>query len=340
MQERGRLIRHALPEEFRKFEGRLRAALGSLGAEMGIDASDGIGLKTEAPWVRIFAKSMSPAATSGFYVVVHFARDGSAVFVTMGCGSNVWKNGDLVADSDQDLATRTGWARSVVLEKFGTLDPFSDKIALGARADLPRTFEKATAVAKRIAVDALDETEFEDLLVAATERLREVYDAQRVGSDLKPTEAAEREIEEIARPVRARAGRQGLRLSAEERRAIELRAMEVATGWLEANGYKVTDKSKNAPYDLQAVMDAFALKVEVKGTTGTGGDDIFMTKNEVDLHIKEKGKTGIIIVAGIQLSKTDGKLSAKGGKVHAEIGWDIEKWSRTPMAFRVSRQSP
>jgi hypothetical protein len=304
---------------------------------MGIDASDGIGRKTEAPWVRIFAESMSPAATSGFYMVVHFARDGSAVFVTMGCGSTVWKNGDLIAESDEELANRTGWARSVVLEKFGTLEPFTDRIALGAKAALPRTFEKATAIAKRIAVDALDETEFDDLLVAATERLREVYEAQRVGSDLKPTEAAEREIEEIARPVRVRPGGQGFRLSQEERRAIELRAMELATGWLEANGYEVTDKSKSAPYDLEAAKEALVLKIEVKGTTGAGNDDIFMTKNEVDLHIKEKGSTGIIIVSAINLSKSDGKVSATGGKVYAEIGWDIEHWSLIPMAFKVSR---
>lgn len=337
MRERGQLIRHNLPDEFRKFEDRLRLALGSFGAEMGIDASDGIGRKTEAPWVRVFAESMSPAATSGFYVVVHFARDGSAVFVTMGCGSTVWKNGDLIAVSDEELANRTGWARSVVLDKFGTLEPFTDEISLGAKAALPRTFEKATAIAKRIAVDALDETVFDDLLVAATERLREVYEAQRVGSDLKPTEAAEIEMEAIARPARVRPGGQGLGLTAEERRAIEQRAMDLAMAWLEAKGFAVTDKSKTASYDLDAVGASGSLKIEVKGTTGASNDEVFMTKNEIELHQKEMGKTGLIIVTSIRLSKDGGKVTATEGKVSAELGWDIGKWSLTPMAFKVSR---
>lgn len=191
MQERGRLIRRALPQEFRKIEGRLRDALGPFGDDLEIDASDGIGRKTEAPWVRVCAKSMSPAATSGFYVVVHFARDGSAVFVTFGCGSTVWKGGDLIAESDEELASRTGWARRVVEERFGTLSPFTDEMFLGATASLPRTFEKATVGAKRLSVDALDEAEFYDLLVKATERLREIYEAQRVGRDLQPAEVAD-----------------------------------------------------------------------------------------------------------------------------------------------------
>ena len=75
----------------------------------------------------------------------------------------------------------------------------------------------------------------------------------------------------------------------------------------------------------------------MKGPTGAGSDDIFMTKNEVDLHINEKGKTGIVIVSNIQLNKSDGKASASGGKVYAEIGWDIGNWALTPMAFKVSK---
>jgi hypothetical protein len=126
----------------------LQRALGPMfGAEFDVDASDGIGRKTETPWVRIFATSMSPTPRAGWYVVVHFAADGSAVFVTVGCGSTVWSNGTPVRISPPVLAERTSWARSVLLQKFGTLAPFEDTIRLGANALLPTNFEQATAVA-------------------------------------------------------------------------------------------------------------------------------------------------------------------------------------------------
>jgi hypothetical protein len=46
MQERGRLIRHTLPDEFNAMSTELKAAMGPLfGAEFGVGASDGTGLK-------------------------------------------------------------------------------------------------------------------------------------------------------------------------------------------------------------------------------------------------------------------------------------------------------
>ncbi len=281
---------------------------------------------------------MSPSATNGFYVVLHFARDGHAVFVTVGCGSTVWKNGDLLAVSDEELASRTGWARAIVQEKFGSLSPFTDEIRLGASAPLPRTFEKATAIAKRIVVQDLDESTFRDLLVAATERLCEIYEGQRTGRDLTPTEIASVDLEAISKPSRANRGGQGLGLAADERRAIELWAMDRAREWLISNGYSVKDVSATASYDFEADGTEGKVKVEVKGTTSAGCNDIFMTANEVSLHRSERGKTGLIIVSQISLKRLDGKATASGGSVVAEIGWDIDLWDRTPMAYRLSRR--
>lgn len=337
MQERGQLIRQVLPARIRDTEEELRTALGKFGGEFNVGASDGIGRKTEAPWVRFFAKSMSPTPRDGFYVVIHFAADGSAVFVTVGCGSTIWANGDLRPVSDEELKERTDWARQIIQERFGSTHPFDDEIALGAQAPLPRTFEKATAIAKRIPVDALDEREFRNLLVQAAEKLRELYEAQRIGRHLKTTAVAELELETISRPARAEAAGQGFRLSADERRAIEIRAMDVARGWLESDGYTVADKSKTSPFDYEAKKGDTILKIEVKGTTSDGVDEIFMTKNEVDLHTHERGKTGIIIVSGIKLEKVNEESIAKGGELYADIGWDIRTWDLVPMAFKVVR---
>lgn len=339
MQERGHLVRHVLREQLRTIRPQLVVALGEYGGELGFDASDGIGRKTEAPWVRVFAESMSPAPTAGFYVVIHFARDGSAIFVTVGCGSTVWKNGDLIPESDAALKERTGWGRGVIVEQFGSLAPFTDQISLGAKAELPRTFEKATCVAKKLSPSTVTDSEFFGLVIAAAERLRAIYEAQTVGRDVTPADIDVAELQKLANPTRPTPKGQGLRLSVAERRAIEQRAMDLAREWLEGEGYKVTDESRFKPYDYEAAALGKKLKIEVKGTTSDSHDEIFMTKNEVELHRKEKGSTGLIIVSKIRLSRIDGKACASGGEVRAEIGWDVDQWSLMPMAFRVSRNA-
>ena len=57
---------------------------------------------------------------------------------------------------------------------------------------------------------------------------------------------------------------------------------------------------KSSSFDYEAKKAERLLKIEVKGTTSSGGDSFFMTKNEVDLHTQERGKTGIIIVSDIR----------------------------------------
>lgn len=337
MQIRGQLVRQSIPAELRAIEAQLREALGDFGSDFGIEASDGIGRKTEAPWIRFFSTRMSPTPRDGFYVVIHFAANGSAVFITVGCGSTIWARGELRPISDDELKRKTGWARKVIEERFGTLAPFTDQISLGARAALPRTFEKATAVAKRLSAEELDEATVYDLLIAAAERLREIYEAERTGRHSTIGAIVEAELEEISRPSPTRRG-QGFGLSAADRKAIELRAMEMATQWLLSQGYKVTDRSSNSPFDIEAVRDAETIKVEVKGTTADGQDQIFMTRNEVELHSAEVGKTGLILVSGIRLEKRGHETLGTGGNLSAEIGWDIRTWDLKPIAYQVIRR--
>lgn len=95
MQERGRLIRSEIPTALQAMDAELRTALGQFGEQLHVDASDGIGRKTEAPWVRFCARNMSPTPREGYYAVLHFAADGSALFVTVGCGSTSLEKGVL-----------------------------------------------------------------------------------------------------------------------------------------------------------------------------------------------------------------------------------------------------
>ena len=110
--------------------------------------------------------------------------------------------------------------------------------------------------------------------------------------------------------------------------------------WLQlGNGRNRDTRSPISPqifsFDYEASKGGATLKIEVKGTTGDSDDAIFMTKNEVDLHTHERGKTGIIIVSGIQLEKLNEECVAKGGNLYADIGWDIGTWELVAMAFKV-----
>ena len=316
----------------------LEVALGVSGNDLGVDASDGAGAKTEAPWVRIFSRNMSPSAQAGYYVVFHFSRDGSATFITIGCGSTIWRGGNLTNVSEAELSTRTAWARSIILEHFGNLQPFNDSMELGATRPLPRQFERATVCACRVSEADMEEDQVHQLLVMAVGRLRCIYEAQRLGRDLSSGDAAELVIEDLAAPARARLGGQGLRLSPAERRAVEKRAMHLASTWLEEIGFRVKDVSATHSFDLHAVRDSVTFKVEVKGTTTIGTESVLMTDREVALHRAEKGRTGLIIVSDFRLKHDGMDVIADGGVLWSELGWDIDEWDASPLAYKLTRR--
>ena len=337
MQERGSLIRGALTQAISARLPRLQMAFDGVFDDLDVVGSDGIGRKTEAPWVRLFSKTMSPNPREGFYVVLHFSADGSAVFVTVGCGSTVWSGGDLRPVSDDELLRRTSWARSVIEQRWQTIAPFTDEISLGARAPLPRTFEKATAVALRIPVDNLDTSDLDGILYGACERLGEIYLAQLDQRDVSQGDQDANDVVAIARPLKVQRNRQGMGLTGPERKAVELRAMLLAVEYLTSNGYQCKDTSSTESFDLMATSAGVSIKVEVKGTTSDLCDSVMMTKNEVELHKNEKGKTGLIIVSKIKLNRDPASPTATGGSVESLLGWDIDQWVTEPIAFQVSR---
>ena len=339
MKERGKLIRDALADELRAMLPRISEVVGDAAPDLSVDSSDGIGRKTEAPWVRVHSKSLSPNPREGYYFAIHFRADGTGVFFTVGCGSTVWNGGDLRPVSDKELAHRTGWARSVLEQRWKSVAPFTDAIELGARAALPRTFEKATVLAKRIGVEELERTDLDALVFEACARLGEIYRAQRDLRDVQPAEQVEAEVSVAVNPIRRPASRQGFGLSGAERKAVELRAMLLATQHLDSLGYECRDTSSSESFDILACKGDEKLKVEVKGTTSDSCDAIVMTANEIRLHTQEIGATGLIMVSRIRLRKEDGKPVAEGGQVESLMGWDISEWQSEPIAFRVTRSA-
>ncbi|MFC6463297.1 MrcB family domain-containing protein, partial [Paracoccus aerius] len=194
MQERGRLVRQVLTEDIRALRVLLSAALGEFGHDILVEGSDGIGRKTELAWTRFCSEEMSPRPTDGFYVVLHFSTDGSGVNIAVGCSSSKFHNGYSVVLPPNELDNRCEWARRVVLEDRGSLEPFTDPSDFGARAKLPQSFERASALVKKVAYADIEDDVMERHLIEAAEMLRAIYAAQRQGRELSPADQTELEI--------------------------------------------------------------------------------------------------------------------------------------------------
>lgn len=338
MQERGRILRDSLKPAIEAMQRPLSAALGPFGGDFLVEASDGIGRKTELPWVRFCSQSMSPSPTEGFYSVIHFSTDGTAIHITACCGSSRFHHGSSVPLPDAELDAQTSWARGVIIQSFGNLEPFIDAPDFGARRKLPISFQRATVISKKVDYSDIVKADIEGLLEQAAGRLRAIYNAQAMGRDLTEADQSELEIAAVLNPKRSKSFRQGYGLPAAARREVELRAMYLAEEWLREHGYEVKDTSATASFDFEARRGEEILKVEVKGTTSDQVDAILMTKNEVDLHRNEKGSTALIIVSQIRLVQVDGIYAVEGGKPEIMIGWDIDNWQLEPTAFRLSRR--
>jgi hypothetical protein len=340
MKERGVLIRRELPEALRDYLPELRPNLGKYGADLTIDASDGIGRKTEAPWVRLASKELSPSATIGFYIVIHFSRDGQRFYISVGFGSSKWDSdrGDLVRDSNEVLDRKALWALAE-LERVGAdTSAFPDQINLGARQPLPQSFERATVLAREFSPESTSAIEIIECIKSGLQVLEILYDAYSQGASLLASEIDESEIESTVSPTRTTTAKsQGFGLSAAERRAIELRAMNVTKDFLVEKGYSVTDTSARKSFDFLAEKAEDWIKVEVKGTTANEADSVLMTQNEVSLHRKEKGNTALAIVSGIVLTKRGSEAAADGGELEFIFPWDIDAWSLSPIAYKVFR---
>lgn len=337
MQERGRLVRQSLVEDIRSLEVPLAAALGEFGLQFHVEGSDGIGRKTELAWTRFCSEEMSPRPTNGFYVVLHFSTDGSGVNIAVGCSSSKFRNGYSVVLPLDELDHRCEWARSIVRENFGSLEPFTDANSFGARARLPRSFERACAMVKKVDYEDIEDVVMEQHLIQAAAMLKVIYEAQQQGRELSPADQTELDILEITRPAANVRKGQGFGLNAKERKAVELRAMDMAEDWLRAQGYQAYNTAATKPYDFEAKKGDELIYVEVKGTTSDAADAIAMTHGEVALHRREKGRTALMIVTGIRLKRDDTQPLASGGILEALVGWDIDEWLLEPTSFRVSR---
>lgn len=136
-----------------------------------------------------------------------------------------------------------------------------------------------------------------------------------IGGAVVATEA-DASVEGVLRP----ASSQGYRQSADERKAIELRAMRVAIGHFESLGYEVVDVSAERSYDLECRKATDLLHVEVKGTTGAGCP-VLITAREVE-HAENCVNPALAVVSVVSVSSTaEGASVAEGGELTVFSDW-------------------
>jgi hypothetical protein len=130
---------------------------------------------------------------------------------------------------------------------------------------------------------------------------------------------------------------QGRRADATERRAIELRAMEVAVEFLRGVGWSVDDVSLYRPYDLHCRRGDEDLRVEVKGTTADGRV-VLLTPGEVRHAREHHAAVALVVVSKIGLSTPGGGTpTATGGELELVHPWDVDAGELRPTGYEYRR---
>lgn len=331
MQRRGHLIRDfgpsALEEERKEFAHAFR-----VGADgVVIEGRDGTGPKSEIPWFRYGSLAMSPRATDGWYCVYLFCADGSAVYLSLTCGSTNWNGSSFIPRNSDELLTLASWGKSVAAKELPELEvaarTSSQPMDLRAtRSPLGPAYEHSSALS--VKYDAENIPEASVLLSDARDFARllgniylQVKRGEEPGS-LSPevwnatigaSEAAGKSL---------RSG-QGFRVGSAERRAVEAAAMDVARSWLESRGWSVIDRSASAPFDFECTREEERLYVEVKGTTSRG-EQIVLTRNEVEHHQQNFPNNALIVVSEILLN-AKGRAVTDHSNVRVVSPWRIDE---------------
>lgn len=335
MQQRGQLIKHDLPALLKEEAEQLRSAAGIAQGDFLLVGRDGIGRKSQVPWIRFASATHSPTATEGWYVVWLFREDGSGVYLALSHASTEKVDGDFIKRSSDETQRLTKWAREILGGNLMRDPRLLSTMSLG-NGSLAKAYESTTAVAYFYSRDQLpSDAQLRADMVAMAKMLKDIYRGEpaqkRSGQTSQDVIGVVEAIEQAA-SGRKMAG-QGFGLTQPERRAVELRAMAMAMDYFSGPGVEVEDTSANAPYDLMILKNGETHYVEVKGTTG-GLGDIVLTRNEVEHHLKCHPNNGLFVVYGIQLQTQGGIPVGLGGTAFVQAPWKISSEKLQPLAYR------
>ncbi|MFI7038402.1 MrcB family domain-containing protein [Microbispora rosea] len=339
MKRRGVVVRHELPAQLREHVDALASAMGVPANDLGIEGKDGTGLKTEIPWIRVFSRERSPSATSGWFVVYLLSATGDRVYLSLMQGTTVWNGSDFTPRKPAELRARVDWALPLIAGRATGRDDLVREIRLHARkSQLGAGYEAGSVVALEYERDNIPDSKIlaQDLIFMV-ELLSDVYEAEASSPYVPGNRAPEvlEALEAAAMTAGRRGGRlkrQGFRLSAEERRAIELYSVRMATDYFEAQGWSVTDVGERESYDLLMTKGAERLHAEVKGTTSTGGE-VVLTRAEVETQRSLSPHNALVVVHSIVLDRSTTPPTVSGGTLRCASPWTIEEDDLTVVSY-------
>ncbi|RZJ39763.1 MAG: DUF3578 domain-containing protein [Brevundimonas sp.] len=334
MQQRGELVRDALRLAISEWRFEIANALGRYGDDLEIKGSDGAGRKALVPWTRLYSKRMSPAATKGWYIVYLFHPEGSGVSLCLSHGSTTSDGRNFKSISRTQAAELVSWGRSVLSDELADDDAVRSGVILGKQR-LASAYERTALVSKFYASGSVptDEELVRDL-VTFSNALAKLYRADEAG--IVPGSSSPEVVqilqlaEEMATPFKHPQRGQGWGLDAPAKKAVELRAMQVAEEWLTNEAFAFSDVSLTESCDFRAQRDGQDWVVEVKGTTA-GPSSILLTRNEVALHRAAHPLNALLIVHGIKLGKD--RTSASGGTLLVLSPWFLEDGRLSPTSY-------
>jgi hypothetical protein len=122
------------------------------------------------------------------------------------------------------------------------------------------------------------------------------------------------------------------------RKAVEMRAMQVATEHLQKSWKEVTDVSATESYDLRCRSHDSELHVEVKGTTSSGAS-VVLTRNEVEHARIFYPSIALLVVSNISLHLSGDSIEATGGCLKCYDPWVVDDYELRPLSFQCSLSS-
>ena len=334
MKLRGELVREALKFGIEEWRLEIARALGRYGDDLRIKGSDGSGRKAVVPWMRVYSERMSPTPMDGWSILYLFHPDGLGVSLCLNHGSTTGEGRDFKSLDQAEAAELVGWGRSVVNDELSHDDAVRTGVVLGPQ-HLARAYERTALFSKFYADGSIPpERALIADLVLFSEALAKLYRAQESG--IRPGSSSPEVVqilqlaEEMATPFKHPQRGQGWGLDATARKAVELRAMQVAEDWMRAEGFTFTDVSSTDSCDFRAQREGQDWVIEVKGTTA-GPKSILVTRNEVALHRASHPLNALVVVHGIKLAK-DG-VTASGGTLLVISPWRLEDDRLSPTSY-------
>lgn len=342
MARRGLYIRGDVADFVKTYRAAIASRLVCGPDDVEVEGKNSTGYYSRVPWVRFANRLRSPNPRDGWYAVYLFAEDGSEVSLSLNQGTQVWDGTGMRSRPEASIRARSDWARGWLGGEISTRPRLDPVISLG-NGDKGRAYEAGNVVAYRYPRGAVpDDAALADDLLDMAELLQVVYRAETQmaapGDPAPEVLEAERVSQELAGRHVAR--RSGFRANAQQREAIELRAMRLAIAYFVEAGAVVKDVSANHPFDLEVTLeDGTVLSVEVKGTAADGCE-VLLTRGEVEHHRRAFPANALAIVSSISLQGLPDAPAAVGGNLRVLHPWAVDDGELAALSYRYAVPSP